>query len=84
MPVGRCCGWLCVDIISTSAHCGQSCLTPYWGEDAPRRAFHGVAGDWREQAGKSLPMGRLNLDGVIAATPSLGKHHLLRVAEVHP
>jgi NAD(P)-dependent dehydrogenase (short-subunit alcohol dehydrogenase family) len=29
------------------------------GEDATQRAFHGAGDDWREQAAKSLPMGRL-------------------------
>jgi NAD(P)-dependent dehydrogenase (short-subunit alcohol dehydrogenase family) len=29
------------------------------GEDATQRAFHGAADDWREQAGKKLPMGKL-------------------------
>ena len=90
-----------VNIISTSAHCGQSFLTPYstakaalagltrnaahahrfdriringlnigWtdteGEDATQRVFHGAADDWREQAGKSLPMGRLGRADEIA------------------
>jgi len=90
-----------VNIISTSAHCGQSFLTPYstakaalagltrnaahahrfdriringlnigWtdteGEDATQRVFHGAGDDWREQAGKSLPMGRLGRADEIA------------------
>jgi NAD(P)-dependent dehydrogenase (short-subunit alcohol dehydrogenase family) len=90
-----------VNIISTSAHCGQSFLTPYstakaglagltrnaahahrfdriringlnigWtdteGEDATQRAFHGAGDDWRVQAGKSLPMGRLGRADEIA------------------
>ncbi|MEU9958730.1 SDR family oxidoreductase [Streptomyces sp. NPDC050982] len=90
-----------VNIISTSAHCGQSFLTPYstakaalagltrnaahahrfdriringlnigWtdteGEDATQRAFHGAGDDWREQAGKDLPMGRLGRPDEIA------------------
>ncbi len=29
------------------------------GEDATQREFHGAGDDWREQAGKSLPMGKL-------------------------
>ncbi|KPI19003.1 3-oxoacyl-(acyl-carrier-protein) reductase [Actinobacteria bacterium OK074] len=29
------------------------------GEDATQRAFHGAGDDWREQAGRTLPMGRL-------------------------
>ncbi|MCF6523738.1 SDR family oxidoreductase [Streptomyces sp. JJ36] len=29
------------------------------GEDAVQREFHGAGDDWREQAGKQLPMGRL-------------------------
>jgi len=83
-----------VNILSTSAHCGQSFMAPYsaakaglmgltrnaahahrfdriringlnigWtdteGEDAIQRAFHGAGDDWREQAAKNLPMGRL-------------------------
>ncbi|MCX4911154.1 SDR family oxidoreductase [Streptomyces sp. NBC_00878] len=90
-----------VNIISTSAHCGQPFLAPYsaakaglagltrnaahahrfdrirvnglnigWtdteGEDAIQRAFHGAGDDWREQAGKNLPMGRLGRADEIA------------------
>jgi NAD(P)-dependent dehydrogenase (short-subunit alcohol dehydrogenase family) len=29
------------------------------GEDATQRDFHGAGDDWREEAGKRLPMGRL-------------------------
>jgi NAD(P)-dependent dehydrogenase (short-subunit alcohol dehydrogenase family) len=29
------------------------------GEDATQRRFHGAGDDWREQAGASLPMGKL-------------------------
>ncbi|BAC74900.1 short-chain dehydrogenase [Streptomyces avermitilis] len=29
------------------------------GEDATQRAFHGAGDDWRERAGRGLPMGRL-------------------------
>ena len=29
------------------------------GEDAVQRAFHGAGDDWREVAGRGLPMGRL-------------------------
>ena len=36
------------------------------GEDAVQRAFHGAGDDWREQAGKSLPMGRLGRPDEIA------------------
>ncbi|WP_329316395.1 SDR family oxidoreductase [Streptomyces sp. NBC_01262] len=36
------------------------------GEDATQRAFHGGGDDWREQAAKSLPMGRLGRVGEIA------------------
>jgi NAD(P)-dependent dehydrogenase (short-subunit alcohol dehydrogenase family) len=37
------------------------------GEDAVQRRFHGAGDDWRELAGKSLPMGRLGQVGDIAA-----------------
>ncbi len=36
------------------------------GEDAIQRAFHGAGDDWREQAAKSLPMGRLGQADEIA------------------
>ena len=36
------------------------------GEDATQRRFHGAADDWREQAAKSLPMGRLGQADEIA------------------
>ncbi len=36
------------------------------GEDITQRTFHGVGDDWREQAAKSLPMGRLSDAGEIA------------------
>ncbi|MGW7546471.1 SDR family oxidoreductase [Streptomyces sp. NPDC054770] len=36
------------------------------GEDATQRAFHGAGDDWRVQAGKSLPMGRLGRADEIA------------------
>ena len=37
------------------------------GEDAIQRRFHGAGDDWRELAGKSLPMGRLGQADDIAA-----------------
>ena len=37
------------------------------GEDAIQRRFHGAGDDWRELAGKSLPMGRLGHVDDIAA-----------------
>jgi NAD(P)-dependent dehydrogenase (short-subunit alcohol dehydrogenase family) len=36
------------------------------GEDAIQRRFHGAGDDWREQAGASLPMGKLGQPGEIA------------------
>jgi NAD(P)-dependent dehydrogenase (short-subunit alcohol dehydrogenase family) len=36
------------------------------GEDAAQRTFHGAGDDWREQAAKSLPMGRLGQADEIA------------------
>lgn len=36
------------------------------GEDATQRRFHGAGDDWREQAGASLPMGRLGQVNEIA------------------
>ena len=36
------------------------------GEDATQRRFHGGGDDWRDQAGASLPMGRLGQVGEIA------------------
>jgi NAD(P)-dependent dehydrogenase (short-subunit alcohol dehydrogenase family) len=36
------------------------------GEDATQRRFHGAGDDWREQAGASLPMGRLGQPDEIA------------------
>ncbi|MEU6344140.1 SDR family oxidoreductase [Streptomyces sp. NPDC046977] len=36
------------------------------GEDATQRAFHGAGDDWREEAGRRLPMGRLGRADEIA------------------
>ena len=36
------------------------------GEDATQRRFHGAGDDWREQAGASLPMGKLGQPDEIA------------------
>jgi NAD(P)-dependent dehydrogenase (short-subunit alcohol dehydrogenase family) len=36
------------------------------GEDATQRAFHDAGDDWREEAGRTLPMGRLSQVGEIA------------------
>ncbi|NGO70863.1 SDR family oxidoreductase [Streptomyces boncukensis] len=36
------------------------------GEDATQRAFHGAGDDWREQAAKGLPMGKLGQPDEIA------------------
>jgi NAD(P)-dependent dehydrogenase (short-subunit alcohol dehydrogenase family) len=36
------------------------------GEDATQRAFHGAGDDWREAAGRALPMGRLGQPDEIA------------------
>jgi NAD(P)-dependent dehydrogenase (short-subunit alcohol dehydrogenase family) len=36
------------------------------GEDATQRAFHGAGDDWREQAARSQPMGKLGQPDEIA------------------